>query len=99
MTDLTTIPDRQLADRLFWLDVKIAELYEIDAVYGDEDGPAADVLAVFAERDDLAAERDRRIEQGVAPIVDPTEPTLEERLAPYGIEWRLEQRDRQEGRS
>ena len=30
--------------------------------------------------------------------VDPSEPTLEERLGPYGIEWEMEQRERMEGR-
>lgn len=29
---------------------------------------------------------------------DPNAPTLEERLGPYGIEWQIEQRERQENR-
>ena len=94
MTDLTTIPDRALEDAAFMLDVKIGELLEIDAVYGDPDGPPAEVVAIFDERDAIRTEIERRVTEGVPPIIDPDEPTLEQRLGPYGIEWEIEQRER-----
>jgi hypothetical protein len=97
MSDLTTIPDRQLADALYWLDVRCAEHLEVDALYGDPEGADPAVLADFDERAAVRAEIARREAAGIS-IEDPTEPSLEERLEPFGIEWQIEQRERGEGR-
>ena len=94
---MTTVPDRQLADALFYLDVRIAEHYEVDAVFGDPDGPSPQVQGDFDARRQIRAEVDRRTEFGIQ-IDDPDEPSFEERHAPYGIEWQIEQRERAEGR-
>lgn len=97
MTELTTTPDRALADALFWLDVRCAEHLEVDALYGDPEGADPAVLADFAERATIRAEIERRLELGIT-IDDPDAPTLEQRLEPFGLEWELEQRERREGR-
>jgi hypothetical protein len=101
--DLTTTPDRQLADWLFYDDVRRAERAEIDGLgcYAaeDEDHDAAtcstcrQLAAAAAERQAVRDEIARREAAGIF-IEDPDEPTFEERHAPYGIEWQLEQRER-----
>lgn len=95
--DLTTIPDRRLAEALFYLDVRCAEHLEVDALYGDPEGADPAVLADFDERAAVRAEIERREAAGIF-IEDPEAPSLEERLEPFGIEWQLEQRERREGR-
>lgn len=108
--DLTTIPDRRLADWLFYDDVRRAELSEIDGFYcpglEDEDVDHATHVASCdycqrleadaAERRAVEDEVARRAELGIS-IEDPDEPTLEERLAPFGPEWQREQREREDG--
>ena len=75
--------------------MKIAELWEMDAVFGDPDGPDPKVAAVFEARDLIQIESDRRVREGIQ-VEDPNEPTLEERWAPYGETWQWEQRMRRE---
>jgi hypothetical protein len=96
MTDLTTMPDRELQTAEFYADVRCAEHLEVDALYGDENGPAPAVAADFAWRAELREEIARREAAGIA-IDDPNAETLEQRLAPWGTEWELEQRERTEG--
>lgn len=94
MKPITAVSDRELADVLFYIDVRRAEHLEIDCEAGGEyvcDRCEADRVEARAVR----AELERREELGLE-VVDPDAPTLEERLEPYGIEWELEQRDRQE---
>ncbi|MGB8878615.1 MAG: hypothetical protein WCD11_19985 [Solirubrobacteraceae bacterium] len=97
MTDITTIPDRQLAEALFYLDARCAEHLEVDALYGDPEGADPAVLGDFAARLEVRAEIERREAAGIF-IEDPDAPSLEERLEPFGIEWQIEQRERGEGR-
>jgi len=106
MEDLTTTPDRQLEDWLFYADVRRAEALEVDGLHcaaaeADYDDGVAHVGCAFcaqldadsAEYAAVKAEINRRLATEIR-IDDPNEPTLEERLAPWGIEWELEQRDR-----
>jgi hypothetical protein len=104
MEDLTTTPDRQLEDWLFYDDARMAELAEIDGLYCPDDdgdhhhGPATcsfcrEAAAHSDLRAAVKAEIARRVELDIR-IEDPNEPTFEERHAPYGIEWELEQRER-----
>jgi methionine synthase II (cobalamin-independent) len=95
--DLTTMPDRQLETAEFYADVRCAEHLEVDALYGDPDGPHPSVAADFEWRAALRDEIARREAAGIT-IDDPDEPSLEARLEPFGIEWQLEQRERAEGR-
>lgn len=97
MSDITTIPDRQLAETLFYLDARCAEHLEVDALYGDPEGADPAVLGDFAARTEIRAEIERREAAGIF-IEDPDAPTLEERLEPFGLEWQIEQRERGEGR-
>lgn len=98
MEDLTKVPDRQLGDWLFWDDVRFTEMMEMDALaYIDEDEELqAAETARRAQREAIKAEIERRGELGLY-IPEPGELTLEERWAPYGPEWQLEQRERAEG--
>jgi hypothetical protein len=96
MTDLTTMPDRQLQTAEFYADVRCAEHLEVDALYGSDD-PDPAVVADFEWRAQLRDEIARREAEGIT-IDDPDEPSLEARLEPFGIEWQLEQRERAEGR-
>lgn len=92
--DITQTPDRDLADALFYIDVRRAEHSEIDCDGGGE-YRCERCEADYVEAREIRAELARREANGVE-VVDPDAPTLEERLGPYGIEWELEQRDRQE---
>jgi hypothetical protein len=94
---ITTVPDRQLSDALFYLDAKIAEYYEMDLVYGDEDGPSPQVAADLDEAARIRREIKRRTEHDIY-VDDPDAETFEERHAPFGTEWMIEQRERAEGR-
>ena len=88
-------PDRDLADRLFWIDVRLGEHAEVDCMGGGEyECPRCS--ADFKAREAILAEQARREAAGIF-IEDPDEPTLEERLEPYGLEWQIEQRERMEG--
>ena len=91
--EIETVPDRLLAESLFYLDVRCAEHLECDALYGDPEGADPRVLADFDSAAEIRAEIARREAAGVF-IDDPDAPTLEERLEPFGIEWQLEQRER-----
>ena len=93
---ITALPDRQIEDDLFYLDVRISEWFEMDAFYGDPEGPDPRAAADMDEYNALQAEKDRRIRMNIY-VEDPAEPTLEERLGPWGLEWQIEQRERQEG--
>ena len=93
---LDIVPDRQLADALFYIDVRIGELLEIDGIY-DPDGDITPAAAgLHADREEIHTEMARRIAAGIT-IEDPDAPTLEERLEPFGIEWQIEQRERSQG--
>jgi hypothetical protein len=102
MTDLTTIPDRQLSDWLFYDDVRTAELLEVDGftcpdAYDDHEPDTCAFCSALAadraERDAVRAEIERRERAGVF-IDDPNEPSFEERYAPFGLEWQREQDER-----
>jgi hypothetical protein len=86
--EITTSPDRHIEEWIFMVEVRAAELAEIDGTLSI--GKSA---SLEAHRD----ERDRRIAEGIS-IDDPNAETLEERLAPFGTEWQIEQREREEGR-
>ena len=93
--DLTTIPDRALVDSIFYADHELAEHLEIDC----EGGGEFDCPTCTANRDGIRAARaeiDRRRLAGIT-VDDPHAETLEQRLAPYGTEWELEQRERADG--
>jgi hypothetical protein len=84
--------DRALSEHAMRLDARIIE----HDAYCCCDDPC-----LVEERVWLRAhtwELDRRAETG-EQVVDPNEPTLEERLGPWGLEWELEQREREEGRA
>ena len=93
---IRTEPDRSMADREFWLDVKLGEHSEMDCDGGGE-FPCSDCDANHQALREIRAEQGRR-EQEQIQIEDPNEETLEERLAPFGTEWQLEQQERMEGR-
>jgi hypothetical protein len=90
--DLTTTPDRALMDAIFYADHDLAQHLEIDC----EGGGEFECPTCTANRETIRLARteiERRALLGIA-VEDPNEPTLEQRLEPYGIEWELEQRER-----
>jgi hypothetical protein len=95
--DLSTTPDRELSESLFYLDARCAEHWETDAVYGSEDGPDDAVAADFEARAQVRAELARREAAGIT-IEDPNAETFGQRYEPFGTAWQEEQRDRMDGR-
>lgn len=85
-----TEPDQSMEERAFYCDAAIIEHRNLDA---DPDGPCEGCIEAHHALEEIRQERMRRYWLGIA-IDDPAAPTLEERLAPYGIEWELEQRER-----
>jgi hypothetical protein len=93
MTDLTTMPDRHIVDAMIYAERRLAEHLEMDCMGGGE----YDCPRCSADRDFMRAanaEMKRREEAGIL-IEDPDEPSFEERHAPWGPEWQLEQRERE----
>lgn len=93
---MATEPDRSIGERVMYAEAFLAEHCEMDC--GDGGEPCSGCCARI---DFLAAAKteEREREARGVTIVDPDEPTLEERLGPYGIEWQIEQQERAEGRA
>lgn len=89
---INTIPDRDLEDAIFYAGHELSEHLEVDCEGGGEFiCPTCD-----ANRETIRtarAEIERRIVNGIT-VDDPNAETLEERLAPWGTEWQLEQLER-----
>lgn len=85
--DLT---DRELADWMFRVD---AAIIEHDAYCCCDDERAACVGRERRLLASLSHEADRRVRYGIT-VSSPDEETFEQRHAPYGTEWELEQRER-----
>lgn len=80
--------DRELFDLMFYTDASIIE-HDMHCCCDEECEVAPGRRLLRA----LSHEEDRRVRLGIE-VRDDREPTLEERLAPFGIEWELEQRER-----
>lgn len=93
---IRTEPDRSIGERMIYAEAFLAEHCEMDC--GGGGTPCAGCCARFDFLKAAREEDDRRQAAGIT-IEDPDEPTLEERLGPYGIEWQIEQRERTEGRA
>jgi hypothetical protein len=91
---LGLLPDRELADEEFYAGVTLAQCLE-GGCLGEEGCPTC--AAASARQEAATAEIAQRQKIGVT-IEDLDAPTLEERLEPYGIEWQIEQREREEHR-
>lgn len=87
--DLADTPDRHLQEAEMALEDRLAAHLEIDCEGGGEyvcDRCTAD----RAELEAITAELARREAEGIA-VDDPSEPTFEERYAPFGPAWQEEQ--------
>jgi hypothetical protein len=92
---IRTEPDRSLSEREFRLDVALAQHAEMDCMGGGE-YRCGQCEPNMDAREAIREEVERRKAEGIF-VEDPDEPTLEERLGPYGLEWQIEQRERAEG--
>lgn len=88
---IRTASTRELSDALFYADATLGEHQNVFDCEGCRECDGAN-----RTYNEVQAERKRREQAGIAEIVDKGEPTFEERYAPYGEAWQIEQRERRE---